>query len=145
MKKILILGFMLVGALYGIGQEKKTLDAANDNSKPQFKFETEEYNFGSIKSGEEVKYDFVFTNIGNEPIIIASAIGSCGCTVPVWPKEPILKGQTGKIKVTFNSAGKMGLQDKTVTISSNAVQNPLVLHIKGMVEGSVTNVNPAAK
>ena len=87
MKKFWILGFMLVGALYGIGQEKKTLDAANDNSKPQFKFEVEEYNFGSIKSGEVVEYDFTFTNIGNEPIIIASAIGSWFFTSRAWWKD----------------------------------------------------------
>ena len=66
--------------------------------------------------------------------MISKAEGSCGCTVPIWPKEPIMKGQQGTIKVTFNSAGKMGVQDKTVTLTSNAQQNPIVLHMKGTVE-----------
>ena len=59
---------------------------------------------------------------------------SCGCTVPQWPKEPIMKGQSGTIKVTFNSTGKLGVQDRTVTITSNAKQNPMVLHLKGTVD-----------
>ena len=77
---------------------------------------------------------FTFTNTGKEPLIITSAAGSCGCTVPEWPKEPIKKGDKGTVKVTFNSAGKMGMQDKTVTIQSNAKTNPKVIHIKGNVE-----------
>jgi LEA14-like dessication related protein len=56
--------------------------------------------------------------------------------VPEWPKEPIKKGETAKIHVTFNSAGKMGMQDKTVTITSNAKTNPVVLHIKGNIEAA---------
>src|SRR5688572_19669486 len=127
MKKIWIIGLLIALCLPGFAQEKKVLDAANDTNKPQFKFEMEEYNFGSIKSGESVSYEFVFTNIGNEPIVIQGAQGSCGCTVPEYPQQPILKNQKGKIKVTFNSAGKVGVQDKTVTINSNAVQNPMVL------------------
>ena len=93
-----------------------------------------------------MSYEFNFTNVGNEPIIITEAHGSCGCTVPIYPKEPIVKNQKSKIKVTFNSAGKMGMQDKTVTITSNAVQSPMVLHIKGSVEGApVTTPNPSSK
>ena len=143
MKKIWILGLLLTTALFGFGQEKKVLDAANDNNKPSFKFEMEEYNFGSVKSGEVVNYEFEFTNTGNEPLVITNASGSCGCTVPTYPKEPVLKNQKAKIKVTFNSAGKVGLQDKTVTITSNAAQSPMVLHIKGNVESDASNnTNP---
>ena len=137
MKKILLFGFMLSTVSLGYAQEKKQLlDIANDSNKPQFKFDTEEYNFGTIKQGEVVTHEFEFTNLGTEPIVISEAHGSCGCTVPVYPKEPITKNQKSIIKVTFNSAGKMGMQDKTVTITSNAVQSPMVLHIKGSVEGA---------
>lgn len=115
--------------------QKQTLNnLANDPAKPEFKFDVEEHNFGTIKQGDAVTYEFKFTNTGNEPIIISNAEGSCGCTVPVYPKQPILKGQQASIKVTFNSAGKSGMQDKTVTITSNAKQNPMVLHMKGNVE-----------
>ncbi len=97
-------------------------------------FEVEEYNFNTIKQGESVTREFSFTNNGKDDLIITNAQGSCGCTVPIWPKEPIKKGGKGVIKVTFNSAGKMGLQDKTVTITSNAKNSPRVIHLKGTVE-----------
>lgn len=103
-------------------------------NQSDFKFEKEEYNFGTIKQGDKVEYDFSFTNSGKEPLVITDAHGSCGCTVPTWPKEPVKKGEKATIHVTFNSAGKMGMQDKTVTLNSNAKSNPKVLHLKGTVE-----------
>jgi hypothetical protein len=136
MKKKVLLAFLVACAGTAFAQEKKLLDVANDNNKPAFKFDVEEYNFGNIKSGETVNYEFNFTNTGNEPLIITEAHGSCGCTVPEFPKDPIMKNQKAKIKVTFNSSGKMGMQDKTVTLTSNAVQNPQILHIKGNVESA---------
>jgi len=133
--KSLLLALFIGLTTVGFAQEKKTLDnLANDPNAADFKFETEEYNFGSIVQGESVTYEFKFTNSGTEPLIISKAEGSCGCTVPIWPKEPIMKGQTSTIKVTFNSTGKMGVQDKTVTLTSNAKQNTRVIHIKGTVE-----------
>ena len=108
---------------------------AQDNpNAAEFKFEKEEYNFGTIKQGDNVEFDFTFINSGKEPLVITDAHGSCGCTVPTWPKEPIKKGEKGSIHVKFNSAGKMGMQDKTVTLNSNAKSNPKVLHLKGTVE-----------
>jgi hypothetical protein len=137
LKSILLLLYILF-ATVSFAQEKKQLtDIANENNSAEFKFKEEEFNFGTIKQGEAVTHEFEFINTGNEPLIITSAAGSCGCTVPIWPKEPIAKGQTSTIKVTFNSAGKMGIQDKTVTINSNAKQNPMVIHLKGTVEQPV--------
>lgn len=133
--KSLLLALFIGLTTVGYAQEKKTLDnVANDPNQADFKFETEEHNFGKITQGESVTYEFKFTNTGSEPLIISKAEGSCGCTVPIWPKEPVMKGQQSTIKVTFNSAGKMGVQDKTVTLTSNAKQNPVVLHMKGTVE-----------
>lgn len=105
-----------------------------NKNAPDFKFEVEEYNFGSIKQGDKVTYDFSFQNTGKEPLIISSAAGSCGCTVPSYPKEPIAKGAKAVIHVEFNSTGKMGMQDKTVTLTSNAKSGSKVLHLKGNVE-----------
>ena len=105
-----------------------------DGFTKEFKFEKDEYNYGTIKQGDKVEYDFTFVNSGKEPLVITDAHGSCGCTVPTWPKEPIKKGEKGTIHVTFNSSGKMGMQDKTITLNSNAKSNPKVLHIKGTVE-----------
>jgi len=146
MKKILAIVFVLTSLTSGYAQEKKVLDAANDNNKPQFKFDVEEYNFGTIKATGEVSYEFNFTNTGNEPLVITAAQGSCGCTVPVYPKEPITKNQKSKIKVTFNPSGKFGTVEKTVTITSNAVQSPMVLHIKATIETApVQTPTPATK
>jgi hypothetical protein len=117
--------------------------AAENKNAPDFKFEVDEYNFGTIKQGESVNYDFNFTNTGKDPLIITEAHGSCGCTVPVWPKDPIKKGEKGQIKVTFNSTGKMGMQDKTVTITSNAKESSKVLHLKGNVETPPAAADPA--
>jgi hypothetical protein len=111
-----------------------TVTAAPRPDAPMMKFDKEEYNFGTIKQGDKVEYAFEFTNTGKEPLIISEAHGSCGCTVPEWPKQPLKKGEKGTIKVTFNSAGKQGMQDKTITITSNASESPKVLHIKGNVE-----------
>ena len=98
-----------------------------------FKFDAMEYNFGTINQGDAVNHDFTFTNTGKGPLMISDARGSCGCTVPDYPKQPIKKGEKAVIKVTFNSAGKSGMQDKTITINSNAKNSPHVLHIKGTV------------
>jgi len=122
-----------------------TAPAVQDNPNAgEFKFDVETYDFGTIKQGESVTYDFNFTNVGKEPLIISEAHGSCGCTVPVWPKEPLKKGDKGQIKVTFNSTGKMGMQDKTVTITSNAKGGQKVLHLKGNVEAPPAATAPAS-
>lgn len=134
--KSIALAILLFSSASTFAQDKKTLDnVGNVNvNQASFKFAEEEHNFGTITQGESVTHEFKFTNTGNEPLIISKAEGSCGCTVPTYPQQPILKGQSGIIKITFNSTGKMGIQDKTVTLTSNAVQNPYIIHIKGTVE-----------
>lgn len=117
--------------------------AVENKNAPDFKFEVEEYNFGSIKQGDKVTYDFSFLNSGKEPLIITNAQGSCGCTVPSYPKEPIAKGAKAVIHVEFNSTGKMGMQDKTVTLTSNAKSGNKVLHLKGNVEAPPATPAPA--
>jgi hypothetical protein len=119
---------------------------AENKNAAEMTFGNEEFNFGTIKQGESVTHEFNFTNDGKDDLIITNAQGSCGCTVPLYPKEPIKKGATGTIKVTFNSAGKMGMQDKTVTITSNAKNSPRILHLKGTVEAPAAqpaNATPA--
>lgn len=132
MKKVLSIVALVFSATFAVNAQEGA-KTENPNA-PEFKFEKEEYNFGTIKQGESVTYEFKFKNTGKDPLIITEAHGSCGCTVPQYPKEPIKKGQEGVIKVTFNSAGKMNAQDKTVTITSNAKTPTKILHIKGNVE-----------
>ncbi len=120
-----------------------TTPVVENKNAPDFKFEVEEYNFGTIKQGDKVSYDFSFVNSGKEPLIITDAKGSCGCTVPSYPKEPIAKGAKGVIHVEFNSTGKQGSQTKTVTLTSNSKTGQKVLYIKGNVEVPAT-VAPSA-
>ena len=109
--------------------------AQNETSgSPEMSFDGTVHEFGSIAQGVVVEHTFKFSNTGSSPLIISSANGSCGCTVPIWPKEPIMPGDEGEIKVSFNSEGKYGLQDKTVTINYNTESGPVILHMKGKVE-----------
>lgn len=109
-----------------------TTPPASRPTAPVMTFDALEYNFGSIKQGEVVTREFRFRNTGKEPLLINGAQGSCGCTVPEYPKEPIKPNESGVIKVTFNSAGKMGVQDKTVVITYDT-DKTITLHLKGTV------------
>ena len=101
---------------------------------PEFTFEKEVHDFGTIVQGEKVAYAFKFKNTGKADLIITSAKGSCGCTVPEWPQDPVAPGAEGVIDVVFNSDGKSGQQNKKVTIVANTVPNTKVLAINGTVE-----------
>ena len=109
----------------------KVVSAVN---APVIKFEKEIYDFGVIKEGESVKYEFKFKNTGKTPLIISNAMATCGCTVPEYPNKPIKPGNTGIIKVVFNSQGKVGVQDKVVSIISNANPYLATVHMVGEVK-----------
>src|SRR5210317_1558205 len=100
---------------------------------PAITFDEEFHDFGEVQEGEVVEHTFTFTNEGEGPLIISNAQGSCGCTVPDWPRQPIAPGQTGQIKVSFNSKGRAGRQDKRVTLTTNAVPQSKVLNITSTV------------
>jgi hypothetical protein len=100
---------------------------------PSFKFEHEEYDFGSVKEGEVVNHTFAFTNNGEAPLIIESASASCGCTVPDWTREPIPVGGKGEIKVRFDSKNKSGMQSPTISITANTNPKMKQLRLKGTV------------
>lgn len=102
--------------------------------KTTLEFKELEWDFGHIKQDEKHSHTFTFTNTGINPLIISQCKGSCGCTVPEWPRDPIAPGATGEIKVQFNSGKKKGKQNKTVTIQSNAEPNPTILQIKSDIE-----------
>jgi hypothetical protein len=91
------------------------------------------YDFGKVTDGEKVIYNYRFKNTGNKPLIISSASASCGCTVPEKPEEPVKPGETGFLKVVFNSVGRVGPTHKTVTVVSNAYPAFPVLLLTGEV------------
>ncbi len=101
---------------------------------PKFKFDKEIYDFKVIQEGEKVQGSFSFKNVGKTPLIISDASATCGCTVPEYPKTPIKPGEEGVISVVFNSQGKVGMQDKVVTLTSNANPEAVKLHLVGEVK-----------
>jgi hypothetical protein len=109
------------------------VDATAAAMKPVLQFKDTIHHFGTIHEEEVVNHEFTFTNTGKSPLVITSATGSCGCTVPEYPHDPIAPGQTGYIKVTFNSAGKSGHQFKTVMLHANTVRNVHMLYIESEV------------
>ena len=96
-------------------------------------FDPVEFRFDTIKAGEVVKHDYKITNTGTRDLIIAQARGSCGCTVPDYPKEPIKPGETKLIKVTFNSEGKQGEVKKKVFLMCNTEKRNEEIYISGFI------------
>lgn len=116
MKKYFFL--LIVLALAGQGFAQGVTANANG---PVITFEKKNHNFGDIYQGDKVEETFKFTNTGNEPLIITNVQVTCGCTTPKgYPRDPIAPGGKGEITIAFNSAGKSGMQNKVVTIISNA-------------------------
>lgn len=102
--------------------------------KTNIKFAETSHNFGTIKQETQNTKIFKFTNTGSEPLIIEDAVGSCGCTVPKFPKEPIKPGQTGDIEVVYSPGQQQGSQSKTVTITANTEPLTTTINISAEVE-----------
>lgn len=131
-----ICSIMLVACTNATDRIKDTDETSTEGmmeSLPVINFQEEFHDFGEVPEGEVVEHTFTFTNEGDGPLIISNAAGSCGCTVPEWPRQPIAPGQQGQIKVSFNSKGRAGRQDKRVTLTTNAVPQSKVLNITSTV------------
>jgi len=111
----------------------KTRDAEIKKGVASISFDKKEYDFGTVNEGEIVETVFKVTNSGTTDLVITNATGSCGCTVPVWPKAPIKPGETGDIAVKFNTSGKPNRQMKTVTLTANTESGREVLTLRGSV------------
>lgn len=137
MKKILLaFGVLSLVAMKGISQEAtKPATAAVPASQADIKFDKTVHDYGTIKQGADGGCEFKFTNTGKEPLIISNCQGSCGCTVPSCPKEPILPGKVGIIKVHYDTK-RVGPISKTVTVQSNAMSGTQTIQIKGTVEAA---------
>ena len=104
-----------------------------------FQFDTDSFDFGTVEEGDKAEKTFIFKNTGNQPIILSNVRASCGCTTPNWTREPVMPGQSGKIEVSYNSAGRPGAFNKTITLTSNAVEATKVLTIRGNVVSDPAN------
>jgi len=126
-KIIFILSF---SALLGSCTERET---PNTGIYAVMNFTERQHDFGTINQGDKVTHIFTYTNTGAVDLLVSNAVGSCGCTVPEYTHEPVHPGETGTIKVTFNSAGKSGHQSKTVTITANTQTTKEILTIKASI------------
>ncbi|UKN02107.1 DUF1573 domain-containing protein [Paracrocinitomix mangrovi] len=120
----------------GADAEERRTDYAEFIDDPtEISFEEMDYDFGTVKEGEQVKHIYKFKNTGDKSLILINVKGSCGCTVPEdWPKNPIEPGGTGEIKVVFDSQDRVGNVRKNVRVEANTNPSMSVLTLKGVVE-----------
>lgn len=114
-------------------EKASSRDAEIKKGTASIAFDKTEYDFGTVNEGDIVETSFKVTNSGKTDLVITNAQGSCGCTVPVWPKAPIKPGETANVDVKFNTSGKPNKQSKTVTLTTNTESGREVLTIKGSV------------
>ena len=132
MNKLLFIALLIVSS---------TILAQEETDKGVFAFENETINYGVIAKNADGNRSFVFTNVGDEPIVITKVKGSCGCTVATKPSDPILPGETAEIGVKY-ATNRLGGFSKTITITSNASEISKVVRIKGNVveEGKIAAI-----
>lgn len=136
-KLVFLIGVLLMMAGVAMAQDTK----APENG-PEIEFEKLVHDYGEVPYNGNGECEFRFTNTGNEPLILQKPKSSCGCTVPTWPKEPILPGDSEVIKVTYKTT-KVGPINKSITVTSNAkVNGTVVLRIKGTVLPQPTETLP---
>jgi hypothetical protein len=146
MKKIVLLLAMMVFAAFAVnaqtGQQPVTPAPAPENpNAPVITFEKTVHDYGTVKYEGDGKCEFKFTNTGKEPLILTTVKSSCGCTVPSWPREPILPGQSDVIKVEYKT-NRVGTINKTITVESNAKNKTEVLRITGQVVKEQEAITP---
>ncbi|MDG1697607.1 MAG: DUF1573 domain-containing protein [Polaribacter sp.] len=111
----------------------KTRDVEIKKGTAMISFDKKEYDFGIVNEGTVVETSYLVTNSGKTDLVITNAKASCGCTVPVWPRDAIKPGKTGEVKVKFNTSGKPNRQQKTITLTTNTESGREVLVLKGSV------------
>ena len=125
--------------IFGTAMTVSAQDKTPKTGGPQIVFDDESHNFGTIKEGIVAEYTFRFTNTGDQPLVLKDVRPSCGCTTPDWSKEPVQPGKTGQIIVKFNSAGRPGKFNKSITVTSNIPDATKILFISGTVTPSTDN------
>ena len=110
----------------------KKRDVEISKGSAEIEFDITEYDFGTVNEGEIVEAKFMVTNSGKTDLVISNVQPSCGCTVPVWPREPVAPGESGVIDVKFNSKGKKGKQSKKVTLTTNMIPSQIILMVNGL-------------
>lgn len=117
-------------------------DQKPEGPLPVINFERTDHDFGTITEGQKVSYTYKIKNTGEAPLIIQSAQPSCGCTVPTFSKDPIPVGGSGFVTAEFDSSGKPGINNKTITITSNTWPKVTTLRFKAMVTPKAEAIGP---
>lgn len=162
MKIIYTILFLSTSLLWACQEDKKPLkvEAVKDGEGPtvivgdttkktltatKIQFIDTLHDFGTIDEGKTVEYDFKFKNTGEYPLIISDAKASCGCTIPEWTKDPVLPNQEGKLKVKYNSTGKEGQIQKTVSVFANTTPEVTKIDLKVFVKVKDASMGPLKK
>ncbi len=135
MKRIALLVAVLLFTSIGFSQEKEKLNQTIDQSSangPDISFDKVVHDYGTLFKEGDGNCKFKFTNTGNEPLVLSTVRSSCGCTVPKWPREPILPGKSSVIDVKYDTR-RLGGINKSITVLSNAKTSSVILRIKGKV------------
>lgn len=139
MKKFIITFSVVIASLSFCHAQTSTTTSPTVSSGAVITFNNLVHDYGTVVKGSDGNCEFTFKNTGTEPLILSNVQTSCGCTVPSWPKEPILPGKTGTIKVNYTKMNVVSTISKQITVSSNATNGSIVLSIKGtVVEGTET-------
>jgi hypothetical protein len=144
MKKLLLtLGVTFIMGFSVIAQNIETQPAVNKNA-PVINFDKTTHDYGTVIKGGDGTCEFRFKNTGVEPLILSNVTSSCGCTVPEWPRAPILRGKSDVIKVKYDT-NRVGGINKTITVVSNASNGSIQLHIIGTVTDKVDGATMPVK
>jgi len=136
------LTFVFLISTFFVVNAQNSLAAKDTSSKAEITFETLIHDYGTVYQGADGIYEFKFKNTGTDPLILSNVKSSCGCTIPSWPKEPILPGKSGAIKVNYTRMNNPGTISKQVTVYSNAKNGTIILNIKGTILVTPTANSP---
>ncbi|MDD5507854.1 MAG: DUF1573 domain-containing protein [Bacteroidales bacterium] len=142
MKKVVLTSVLLFLMIFGVRAQNVVASAVVDTaSVPEISFDKLVHDYGTIELNGNGNCQFTFTNTGKEPLVLTNVRSSCGCTVPSWPKEPILPGKSGVIDVKYNTS-RAGVINKSVVVTSNAKTATVTLQIKGEVKAPPKQMIP---
>jgi len=145
MKKLILTSSVVLFTLFTVNAQTTTTAPTQTPDNPnaaEITFDNLVHDYGTLQKGADGKCEFKFTNTGKEPLILSDVKTSCGCTVPSWPKEPILPGKSGIINVNYTKTNVVGTISKQITVFSNAKNGNVVLSIKGSVVDTTTPTTP---
>ncbi len=140
-KKLLLMAVALI-TVFSFSVSGYSQDPPKVNG-PQIVFDKETHDYGSIPINGDGNCVFTFTNTGNEPLVLSNVRAGCGCTVPQWPREPVLPGKSAEIKVKYTTLNRPHTINKTIVVTSNSIANEtIVLRIKGEVVDNAPKTTP---